>query len=235
MTESKDRPSILRVKTTIHRRAVCGLVLYFLAAISGQSLSQDRPSIPDEPGFGVGGVEVGFGVAPLGLTSENDLDVLVEFGGFVSIVSRNPDGFILRFSGSYGTTNVNAPSELLSAGPVNITRFDASILYGSYFYGGLGIGYALLDHTLGDDALDVFAKRGQRAEESIDNAVYYIARVGVRSEGKVGYFVEGVFSLMEPQVHASVVDLPTGNTATTTWPMELNIIHFFHLGIAYRF
>jgi hypothetical protein len=198
-------------------------------------MAQDEPSAPDDAGFGIASYEIGLGILPLGLSTEDDLDVFTEFGGFVTLITRNPDNFMLRLSGSFGSSNVSTPTEYLSEGDVGLTRLEATLLYGDYIYGGVGIGYYMFTHSLGDAATQYYLERYQQAEESFGNSVAYTLRLGVRSEGTLGYYVEGVVSFTNPEVQTTVVDLPTGSSASLTEPLNLTIFHFFHVGIVYRF
>jgi len=202
-------------------------VMYMFSAVA-----QDAEP-PD--GFGVKNVEIGAGVSPLGLTDENDLDSFIEYGGFATFIMRNPDDFMLRLSASYGSSASNPPQEMLSKGKLNLTRFDAYLLYGRYFYGGVGIGYYMFDFALSSEVVDAFRQEGFAATETFSNSLAYSAKIGVKSESKLGYFVEATLTMFEPEVTSSVTDLRTGNSAVTKQPFTARLIQFFCAGILYRF
>jgi len=211
---------------------------YYLATIvliAGLFLLYSTPSLSQNSSFGIKTTEIGLGLSPLGLSNENDLDSFIEYGGFITIVTRNPDDFMLSFAASNGFSKVNPPVEDLSAGPFSLTRLEVFLLYGRYVYGGLGVGYFMFDHSINDDAQQWFTDKGLSGEESVASSMAYSLKVGVKSSADFGYFVEATVSLTSTEVESTVVDLYTNNTATTTAPFDLRLIQFFKLGVFYRF
>jgi hypothetical protein len=193
------------------------------------------PELTAQEGFGIKDIELGIGISPLGLSNEADFDSFVEFGGGVTFITRNPDNFMLRLSASHGISKSRPPLDFISEGDAAITRFDFFLLYGKYFYGGVGVGYYMFNHELSEDVDLAFQNVGMSAEESIGNSLAYSLKVGVKSDTKIGYFVEATVSLVSPELEATVTDLKTGNSNTRMEPYDLRIIQFFNLGLYYRF
>lgn len=186
-------------------------------------------------GFGIDVIEVGASVAPLGLTNEDDIDAISEYGGYVMLISRNPDNLMLRISTTLGFSSVSSPPDVLSEGSFSMTRVDAFLLYGKYIYGGIGVGYYLITHELSADALNVYSKKGMEAEESIDDALGYSLKLGVKSKGTFGYFIESQLTILNTDANATITDLRTGNAASQSETLSLQVFHFFQVGLFYRF